>query len=255
MNAIPIALDAPPLSPRPEQPIQTYARITGLLLVLSMVFGFLGEWYIPSQFMSRDATATAQKILSSQLLYRFGFAAYLVEAICDIGLALLFYVILKPVSRPLALAAAFFGLVSTALYAVAEIFYFAPTVLLSGAPYMKAFSPEQVNALTMVSLRLFGRVGMMFLALYGIASILRGYLIFRSRYLPKVVGILLMLGGVGFVAKNVTIVLAPAYSSDLFLAAMFPAGLLLTFWMLVKGVDVATWKAACDVRRDAPFAG
>src|SRR5438105_14025585 len=109
--------------------VQTYARVTAVLLVLTAVFGFLGEWYIPSTFISADAATTAGNITASPLLYRFGFAAYLVEAICDIGLALLFYVLLEPVSKPLALAAAFFGLVSTALYGVAEMFYFAPTVL------------------------------------------------------------------------------------------------------------------------------
>jgi len=179
------------------QSIQTYARVTGVLLALSMLFGFLGEWYIPSRFMSPDAATTAQNITSSLPLYRAGFAAYLVEAICDIGLALLFYVLLKPVNKPLALAAAFFGLVSTALYGVAEIFYYAPTVLLGGASYMKAFSAEQLNALTMVSIRLFSRVGMIFLGLYGIASVLRGYLIFRSGYIPKSLGVLLMLDRAG----------------------------------------------------------
>jgi hypothetical protein len=243
MTAIPYALDAAPPAEPPAHSVQSYARVTGVLLALSMVFGFLGEWYIPGRFMSQDAAATAQKIVSEMLLYRFGFAAYLVEAICDIALSLLFYVLLRPVNKPTALAAAFFGLVSTALYAVAEIFYFAPTLLLGGASYMQAFSTEQVNALTMLSLRLFSRIGMMFLSLYGIATILRGYLIIRSGYLPKFVGALLMVGGIGFVAKNVTTVLAPAYSSNVLIAAMFPAGLVLTLWMLVKGVDVAKWEA------------
>jgi hypothetical protein len=223
--------------------VQGYTRVTALLLVLSMVFGALGEWYIPSHFMSADAATTARNITSSESLYRFGFAAYLVEACCDIGLALLFYVLLKPVSKPLALAAAFFGLVSTALYGVAEVFYFAPTILLSGASYMKAFSPDQVNALVMVSLKFFGRVGMVFTVLYGVATFLRGYLIARSGYLPQLIGALLMLAGVGFAAKSLTLVLAPAYSSDYFLAPMFVAGLSLTVWMIVKGVDVNAFAA------------
>ena len=65
----------------------------------------------------------------------------------------------------------------------------------------------------------------------------------RSGYLPKLIGVLLMIAGVGFIGKNVTVVLAPAYSSNLFLAPMFFAGLTLTIWMLVKGVDVARWEA------------
>ena len=243
MTAVPYAVDSA-LDAEPRTPIQTYARVTGLLLALSMVFGFLGELYVPMRFISADAATTAQKIASSISVYRLGFAAYLVEAICDIGISLLFYVLLKPASKPLALAAAFFGLVSTALYGVAEIFYYAPVVLLNGAAYMKAFTPEQVNALTMVSLKLFSRVGMIFLALYGIASMLRGYLIVRSGYLPKLIGILLLLGGTSFVTENAMMLLAPTYSSDVFLGLMFPAGLALTLWMLVRGVDVERWEAS-----------
>ena len=242
MTAVTYATDAQPFAAPSAPSIQTYARVAGLLLALSMIFGFLGEWYIPSRFISSDAGVTARNIVSSMSLYRFAFAAYLVEAVCDIGLALLFYVLLKPVSNPLALAAAFFGLVSTAMYGVAEVFYYAPTLLLSGASYMNAFSPEQVNALTALSLRLFSRVGMMFLGLYGIATILRGYLIVRSGYLPKFVGALLMFGGSAFVVKNVTAVLTPTYSPNLLLGAMFPAGLTLTLWMLVKGVDVPKFR-------------
>src|SRR4051794_11589024 len=115
MTAAPsVALDTARPSAARGDSIQTYARATGVLLALSLIFGFLGEWYIPSRFMSPDAEVTARNITSSAALYRAGFVAYLVEAICDIGLALLFYVLLKPVNKPLALAAAFFGLVSTA---------------------------------------------------------------------------------------------------------------------------------------------
>jgi hypothetical protein len=243
MTASPYTVASESLA-KPRTPsVQVYARVTGLLLLLSMIFGGLGEWFIPGRFMTGDAATTAASITASESLYRFGFAAYLVEAVCDIGLALLFYVLLKPVSKPLALAAAFFGLVATSTYAVAEIFYLAPTVLLGNATYMKAFTPDQVNALVALSLKLFARVGMSFVGLYGIATFLRGYLIARSGYLPKGIGVLLMIAGAGFVAKNVSIVLAPAYSSDLFLAGMFFAGLALTVWILVKGVDVAKWRA------------
>jgi hypothetical protein len=103
----------------------------------------------------------------------------------------------------------------------------------------------------MLSLKLFSRVGMMFLALYGTATILRGYLIVRSGYLPKLIGVLLMLGGASFVAKNVTMLLARTYSSDLFLIAMFPAGLSLMLWMIVRGVDVAKWEARAAVVRNS----
>jgi hypothetical protein len=226
-------------------PIQRYARVAGVLMLLSMVFGYLGEMYVPTKFIpsASEVAGATQRIADAMALYRFGFAAYLVEAFCDVALSALFYVMLKPVHRPLALAAAFFGLVSTSLYGVGEIFYFIPTIWARGAAFMNAFTPEQINALTVLSLRIFGRVGWIFLGMYGIATMLRGYLVYRSGFLPKALGVLLMLGGAGFLARNVTYVLAPAYSSAVFLAPMAIAGISLTVWLLAKGVDAAAWDA------------
>jgi hypothetical protein len=227
----------------PRDSIRVYARFTGLLMLVTLIFGYFGEAYVPSKMIAaRDAAATATNIMSSPFLFRLGFASYLIEAVCDITLALLFYVLLRPVNKNLALLAAFFGLVSTAVYAIAELFYFSALIILRSADALKAFSPDQLNALALLSLKLFGNCGWIFLAFYGIASLLRGYLIFRSGYLPKFLGVLLMIGGVAFIAKNFTAVLAPAYSSNAVLLVMAPAGLALTAWLLTKGVDIAKWR-------------
>lgn len=225
-------------------PIQTYVRTAGVLFLISMVCGGFGEVYVPSRLVvAGDAAATASNIVNFDSLFRLGFASYLIEALCDLSLALLFYMILKPVRKDLALLAAFFGIASTALYGVAEVFYFAPSLLLGGAEYLKPFSADQLNALTLLSLKMYGRVGGMFMALYGMASLLRGYLIYRSGFLPKTLGVLLGIAGVGFIVRNYTLVLAPRYASDLLLAPTFLAAASLTLWMLVKGVDVAKWEA------------
>jgi hypothetical protein len=86
------------------------------------------------------------------------------------------------------------------------------------------------------------------MAFYGIATGLRGYLIYRSGYLPRALGILMMLAGLGFITRNFVLVLAPAYVSNVFLVPMFFAGVFLTLWMLVKGVDVAKWEARATYR-------
>jgi hypothetical protein len=224
--------------------VQTYARIAGALFLLSMIAGGLGEFYIPTKLIvSADATATAANIVASNSLFRLGFATYLVEAVCDIALSLVMYVLLRPVRKDLALLAAFFGLVSTAVFAVAELFYFAPAFILGNADYLKTFSPDQLNSLALLSLKFYGYGGGLFMVFYGIATLLRGYLIFKSSYLPKALGILLVLAGLGFITHNFALVLAPAYASDILLLPMFLAGLSLTFWFLVKGVDVQKWEA------------
>src|SRR3954469_9321251 len=163
-----------------SQPAQRYARIAGILLLITMVAGFFGELYVPSRMVvSGDAGATARNLTASSFLFRAGFAVYLVEAVCDIALSLIFYVLLKPVRRNLALLAAFFGLVSTSLFGVAELFYFAAPIFVGG--HVKGFSPDQLDAFALLSLKLYGVGGGIFMVFYGIASILRGYLIYRSR--------------------------------------------------------------------------
>jgi hypothetical protein len=224
--------------------VQTYARIAGVLFLLSIVAGGFGEVYVPSKIIvSADATATAKNINAFDWLFRLGFAVYLVEAVCDIALTLILYVLLRPVRKDLALLAAFFGLVSTALFGVAELFYFAASLILGGAGYLKTFSPDQLNTLALLSLKLYAYGGGIFMVFYGVAAVLRGYLIYRSGYLPKVLGMLLVLAGLGFVARNFALVLAPAYASDGFLLPMFLAAVSLTAWLLMKGVDVTKWEA------------
>jgi hypothetical protein len=190
--------------------------------------------------VSRDAAATARNLTESESLFRLGYASYLVEAICDIALSLTLYILLRPVRSDLALLAAFFGLVSTTLFGVAEMFYFGASVIVRSA----GFSLDERNALALLSLRAYGVGAAIFMALYGIAALIRGYLIYRSRYLPRFLGVLLMLAGAGFVIKNFTLVLTPAYASDFFLLPMFLAVLSMAVWLLIKGVDVAKLEEA-----------
>lgn len=231
--------------------VQRYARIAGALFLVSLIAGGLGEAYIPSKLIvAHDAAATVANIKNFESLYRLGFATFLIESQCDITLVVILYALLKPVSKELSLLAAFFGLVGTALFAFAELFYFAPLLLIAGgADYLKTFAPDQLNSLVLLSMKFYGYAGMIFTAYYGMSWIVRAYLIFRSGYLPKVLGILMAIGGIGFVLRNFALILAPAYASDVLLMLMFPGGLAMTIWLLVKGVDVAKWKAKVNAGR------
>jgi hypothetical protein len=208
-----------------------------------MVAGGFGEAYVPSKLIvSGDPTATVANIRNFDFLYRLGFAAFLIESLCDITLALILYSLLKPVNKQLSLLAAFFGLIATATFAFAELFYFAPHLIL-GRAYLNTFTPDQLNSLALLSLKFYGYAGMIFTAYYGMAWIVRSYLIFRSSYLPKFLGVLMAIGGIGFLVRNFLLILAPAYASDVLLMLMFPGGLIMTVWLLVKGVNVQKWNA------------
>lgn len=227
--------------------VQRYARVAGVLFLISLVAGGFGEAYVPSKLIvSGDAAATAANLKNFDFLYRLGFASFLIESLCDTALVLLLYVLLKPVNKHLSLMAAFFGLIGTALFAVAEMFFFAPPLLMGSAGYLQSFTPDQLNALVMLSLRFFGFASMIYSAYYGVSWLLRAYLIFRSGYLPKFLGVLMAIGGLGFVARNFLMILAPSYASNLLLVVLFPGALALTVWLLVKGVDVAKWEAKVE---------
>jgi hypothetical protein len=223
--------------------IQTYARTAGVLGLISILAGGFGEAYVPAALVvSQDAAATATRVITSESLFRWGFTGYLVEALCDVGLTLLFYLLLRAVRKDLALLAVFFRLIGTAGFAMAKVFYFAALPIAGGADHLKEFSPEQLDSLALLSLRVSGYGQSVFSMFYGIGSLVLGYLMYRSGFLPKVIGILVGLSGVGFVAKTFTWALAPSYSSPMLLTPAGVAALALTGWLLVKGVDAAKWK-------------
>jgi hypothetical protein len=195
--------------------LSSYARVAGIAMLLSIVFGAIGEAYVPGRIIVRaDAAATALNIINHPTMFRLGFATYLVEGICDIALCVLFYVLLKPVNRNLALLSAFFGIASMITFAIAESAYFASSLVVRDTAGMASFTAEQRNALALLSLRLSAMIAALFLALYGIATMIRGYLIMRSGYFPSLFGVLFIIGGAGFFLRTATYILAPGYSSD-----------------------------------------
>jgi hypothetical protein len=218
--------------------LQRYARVAGVALLLSVIFGFLGEMYLPGRFIVRgDAAATAANILGHPTLFRLSFASYLVEGICDIALCVFFYVLLKPVNRNLALLSAFFGIASMVTFAVAQASLYSASLILRETAGMDAFSAEQRNALALLAIRIASTIATLFLSCYGIASMLRGYLIARSEYLPRWIGVLLFIGGASFFLRSVTYLLAPTYSSAMMLIPMMPGGIALMGWLLIRGVN------------------
>ena len=229
----------------PRRPsIQTYAKIGGVLFLVSIVAGGFGEGFAPSQLIvPGDAAATARHILTSDTLFRVGFASYLVEGLCDAALTAVFFVLLRPVDLGLTVAVVVFRILATAIFAFAEVFYFAPSLFLTNESYLKTFSSDQLNTLTLLSLNLYGVGGVMSIAFYGVASIGIGYLLFRSQYLPRWLGVVWVIGGACFVLRTFIFVLFPAIPGEILQAPQILAILLLAIWLLAKGVDVGKWEA------------
>src|SRR5215469_10715202 len=183
--------------------VQTYARIAGVVFLISFVAGGFGEFYAPQQLIvPGNAAMTAHHVVGSDLFFRLGFVAYLGEAITDVALTFLLYVLLRPVHANLALLAMLFRLMATATFAFAELFYFAPSLILGGDGYLKTFAPDQLHALALLSFSVYSAAGYLYIVFYGIASMILGYLMFRSGYLPRILGALWVIGGLGFVIGN-----------------------------------------------------
>lgn len=213
-------------------------------MLLSIVFGMLGELYLPGKIIvSGDAAATAANLTGDAILLRLAFASYLVEGFCDIFLCVFWYILLRPVNKNLALLSAFVGVVSMVTFAVAQSSFFASSLVLRETAGMSSFTLEQRQALALLCIRITAMIATLFIGFYGTASMIRGYLIARSTYFPKILGVLLMIGGAGFLLRSLTYILAPSLSSPILLMPMALAGIPLTFWLLFRGVRVAAIQA------------
>lgn len=226
---------------------QTYARIGGLLYVFIIVAASFGELFVRNTLIVwGDAAATAHNILASETLFRAGLAGEMLTIVCDVALALILYVLLKPVDQNLALLGAFFRLTFDAIYGVAKLFEISALVALQGSGVLKALEPQQLHDVAYISLRIHSLGYGASLLFFGVCCVLFGHLIHRSGYLPRILGILLATAGYGYVVFSVGQMLAPVAAGKFLFAPIFMLAFVaetaLALWLLVKGVDVAKWQ-------------
>jgi hypothetical protein len=216
------------------------ARITGVVYLLYLLTAVIGEFFIRGLVVDGDAAATANNILAHQPLFRLGFATGLIATACYIAVTALLYDLFKPVSRSLSLLAAFFSLVGCAILAFASLFQLAPLVVLGGSQYLSVFKVEQLRALALMFLELNTQAGNICVVFFGVYCLLLGYLIFRSVFLPRILGMGMALAGLGWLTF-----LSPPLANHLTpynLVLGFLAELSLMLWLLVMGVNVQRWK-------------
>lgn len=223
------------------------ARIGGVLYLVIIAGGLYGEAFIRTRLIvPGDAAATAANIRAVEPLWRLGIAAEFFMLACTTCLALILYVLLRPVSRYLALLAVFFNLVSIAVEAVNEQHLIAALFPLGGAASLGAFSPEQLNAMASLSLQSYAHGFGISLIFFGCECIVLGTLIWRSGFLPRPVGVLMAAAGACYLINSFALLAAPAVANLLFPAVLVPAfvgELSLCLWLLVKGVNVPRWQA------------
>ena len=229
---------------REESPLLK-ARIAGSLWLLCIAAGIVGFIAGFPLIVANDAAGTAANIVAKESLFRLGFAADLISGASYLGATVFLYCVLKPVSRSQSLLAAFFGLAGVAIGGVAWVSHLAPLVLLHGDQYLAAFTTSQVQAMSMIALKLQMQVFNIGMVFFGVQCFVTGYLILRSTFLPRVLGVLLGIGGLSYVVVCFANFLLPPLGARL-TPFIFPVAFIgegsLAVWLLVKGVNVQRWK-------------
>lgn len=211
------------------------ARATGLIYLIIFALGIFAELFVRQNLIvPGDAGTTAHNILASESLYRLALLSDLVRHVLLIVLPLALYVLFKQVGRGMAQLMVVLALISAGLGLANMLNHFAALLLVSQAPYLAAFSVDQVQAAAMFFLDLYVRGGFVGQIL-GLWLLPLGYLVFRSGFLPKAFGILLAIAGLCYVTDVAVFLLLPGTDLGLSFLA-FLLELLFALWLLVRGV-------------------
>ena len=224
---------------------QIYARIGGALYLIIIGLGIFGEVFVRNRiFVSGDPAATAANIKAMELLWRVGIASEFLALICTIVLAMIYFFLLRPVSKELNLLSTFFRLTSIAVQAVAVLNLVVALFPLMNGASLKAFTPEQLDAQVSLAIKTHSYGFSLALLFIGCTFLIHGYLIFKSGYLPRVLGIMIQVAGLGYLTNGFVLILYPVIANQVFLAFIIPVLVgetSLSLWLLVKGVNIQKW--------------
>lgn len=239
------AAGATGLSPRAR------GRLTGLFQALEGVTSVIGQQYVLSRVVVHgDAAATARNIQAQEVLFRLGFASSVAGVAFHLVWAYLFYQLFRPVNRTLAALATLIIVVGCGLQALAAVLYGAPLAVLQGVHSLSGLGAGQAQGLALAFLNLNSDVFNTYLVFFGIWLVLAGYLIVRSTFVPRILGGLLMLDGLGW-----SLYLWPPLATFLFPVIAVVSALAelpLMVWLLVFGVNPRRWEERESRGRASP---
>jgi hypothetical protein len=221
---------------------RSLARMAGVFQLLEGLTATFGQVIVLGKLVAfGDAAVTSANILGHERLFWLGFASSLIGVVCHLAWALLLYELLKPVNRVLSLFAAFVILVGCAIQALTGVLYVAPMLILNARSSLNALGAEQLQALAYAFVRLNGYAFNTYLVFFGLWCVLIGVLIFKSTFLPRVLGVLLAIAGLAWMMY-----LVPPLAISLFMPYIAGASALgelpLLLWLLVAGVNHERWK-------------
>ena len=222
------------------------ARIAGFAYLIIIISGIFAEFFVRSSlFVAGNASATANNIVASESLFRIGIAGDLIMIMCDVVVALALYILLNQVNKSLALLAAFFRLAQAATLGINLLNLFFVLHLLSGADYLAVFGADQLHALVLLFLKGHSTGYLIGLVFFGFHCLILGYLIFKSDFIPRILGILLVFASLGYLIDSFANFLLPSYADYemIFVFVVFVpafiAELSFCLWLIFKGAKIA----------------
>jgi len=223
-----------------EGSARTKARLIGVFEILEGLTATYGQVIVFNKLVvSGNAAATASNILSHESLFRLGFAFCFFGVGFHIAWALLFYDLFKPVHRNASLFGLLVIVVGCAIQALAAVFYVAPLLVLTSGSSLAALTTDQLQALAFAFVRVNGAAFNAYLVFFGVWCVVAGYLIFRSRFLPRVLGLLLALAGLAWMTY-----LSPPFGNKLFPIIAVISGIaeIPLPWFFIFGFNTQKWR-------------
>jgi hypothetical protein len=222
-----------------------YARTGGALYLIMIVLGIIQELVIRGNIVvAGDAARTAANLTSMELLWRAGIVVEILMIIITVCLGLILYVLTKPVSRNLALLAVFFNMLAVGVEAAYSLHLVEVLFPLGNSTYLTAFTPGQLHAMVSLSMKTQSSGFAIALLLFGPFFFITGYLIYKSTYLPKWLGILYLIPGMSYMISSIVFILFPLFGAKYYFFIAGPAligELSLSLWLLIKGIDKDQW--------------
>jgi hypothetical protein len=222
-----------------------YARAAGLLYLVLLVCGPFSMIYVPFNIVvPDDAAATVENIAASESLFRLSLISDSIIFLTEVALSAVLYVLFVPVSKTVALVAAFSRLAMAAVQGTNLLFNATALLLAGGAAYLAAFETTQLHALVLVALDAHAYGDYVWGAFFGLHCFALGVLLFKAGYFPKALGVLMILTSFGYLLNSFGNLLVPGYEG-VFGGIVGVTSLLgelpFVFWLLLKGVDADEW--------------
>lgn len=217
------------------------AIVAGIAIVLmAVIAGFVYGFVLDTLVVKGDAAATARNIEASEILFRISIFGWLINLVLDVLAAWALYIVFKPVNKSISLLAAILRLVYTAILGAALLNFVFVLLLLSGADYLKVFEPAQLHSLVLLFIKAFEGIWSVGLVVFGLHIFILGYLVLKSGFIPKALGVLLILGAMGYLITDSASILLPNYDDYkatvelVFIVPMILGELGLGLWLLIR---------------------